>query len=539
MPNTIKFGSYTGESLKVGDALIGVRDVSKGPTSTTGFYNGINPPSDGYTIYQNKTSQGPSIICPSNNADLILVTNGIAGTAFTTPNQCFAYFAGQSDKFVMFNPIRTLITNGLVLCLNANIIPSYPKSGTTWYDLSGEVNDGTLINGPTFNGNGWIEFDGIDDYGTTNDVTSDLVSSDFTFLALIRGGTQDHKSIFSINTSGGGNRVLWMVRSAGMGIYDNSQWYIGSIDVDNNKWHQVVATYDYSTKNLKTYTDGVNDLNVTTNIQINIQSSDKASIAMEFDGSSPSDLFNGDISQVVVYDRVLSSEEVLQNYYQGLIYEDDLAFAIDAGNLVSYTPGATTVYSLLDSGNLQGTLGDVDFNPNFSGIWEFGNASSNIEINAYTFGSGNWAVNMWVKFNDVSSNILLLNWDVPQQATNYFEMQDGKIAYSNLGDQFYTNSGTTALPEGEWCMLTWVNFGNIADPKTNTMLMYVNGEVDSSVFNSYTSGTAGTNGNGTCNVICKNSQNPDTSIASVQFYDDSLTAAEIQQNYNANVNLYN
>ena len=59
MPNTIKFGSYTGESLKVGDALIGVRDVSKGPTSTTGFYNGINPTIGGYTIYQNKASQGP------------------------------------------------------------------------------------------------------------------------------------------------------------------------------------------------------------------------------------------------------------------------------------------------------------------------------------------------------------------------------------------------------------------------------------------------------------------------------------------------
>ena len=324
-----------------------------------------------------------------------------------------------------------------------------------------------------------------------------------------------------------------------MGIYDNSQWYIGSIDVDNNKWHQVVVTYDYSTKNLKTYTDGVNDLNITTNIQINIQSSDKASIAMEFDGSSPSDLFNGDISQVVVYDRVLSSEEVLQNYYQGLIYEGDLAFAIDAGNLVSYTPGATTVYSLLDSGNLQGTLNDVDFNPNFSGVWGFDTSSSLIEIAAYTFGSGNWAVNMWVKILDIGFDLNLLNWDVPQQATNYFKVEDGLITYYNYADQFYINQGNTALPEGEWCMLTWVNFGNIADPKANTMLMYVNGGVDSSVFNSYTAGTAGSAGNGTCNVICKNSSNPNTSIASVQFYDKSLTAAEIQQNYKANVNLYN
>ena len=65
MPNTIKFTSNTeANALRAGKCHIGVRDVSKGPTSSTGFYNGINPPSSGYTIYQDKASQGPSIICP-------------------------------------------------------------------------------------------------------------------------------------------------------------------------------------------------------------------------------------------------------------------------------------------------------------------------------------------------------------------------------------------------------------------------------------------------------------------------------------------
>ena len=111
------------------------------------------------------------------------------------------------------------VDNGLVLALDAADTNSYPGSETTWYDLSGNSNDSTLINSPTFE-NGAIDFNGTDEYAQVNSVTTDLVSSDFTLSALIKGGTQDHKSILSFNTSGGSNRQLWMVRNAGMGVYD-------------------------------------------------------------------------------------------------------------------------------------------------------------------------------------------------------------------------------------------------------------------------------------------------------------------------------
>ena len=58
-----------------------------------------------------------------------------------------------------------IVTNGLVLFLDANNTNSYPGSGTSWYDLSGNGNTGTLTNGPTFSGEngGTIVFDGVDD----------------------------------------------------------------------------------------------------------------------------------------------------------------------------------------------------------------------------------------------------------------------------------------------------------------------------------------------------------------------------------------
>ena len=59
-----------------------------------------------------------------------------------------------------------IVSNGLVLCLDAANKRSYPGTGTTWTDLSGNSNNGTLTNGPTFSaGNmGSILFDGTNDY---------------------------------------------------------------------------------------------------------------------------------------------------------------------------------------------------------------------------------------------------------------------------------------------------------------------------------------------------------------------------------------
>lgn len=67
-----------------------------------------------------------------------------------------------------FNNGPTIVTNGLVLALDAGDRNSYPGTGTTWRDLSGNNNNGTLTNGPTFNSAnlGSIVFDGVDDYAS-------------------------------------------------------------------------------------------------------------------------------------------------------------------------------------------------------------------------------------------------------------------------------------------------------------------------------------------------------------------------------------
>jgi hypothetical protein len=79
MPNSIKYNvSAETLALKKGNFYIGTGDVGKGPTSSTGFYNGITPPSGGYTIYLNKETGGPSIYTVTTEAELTGLTNTLS-----------------------------------------------------------------------------------------------------------------------------------------------------------------------------------------------------------------------------------------------------------------------------------------------------------------------------------------------------------------------------------------------------------------------------------------------------------------------------
>ena len=187
MPNPIKYSvSAQTKALKKGNFYIGTGDVEKGPSGTTGYYNGLSP-TGGYTIYQNVGSDGYSIISPANDTELIYWTKQISGNTYSTAAECLVWFAGQTDKMVLNRDYPAIVTDGLVLNLDAGFTPSYPTSGTTWYDVSSGGNNGTLVNGPTFSSSdgGSIVFDGTDDtvsfpaitLGSTFTITQTLVAS--------------------------------------------------------------------------------------------------------------------------------------------------------------------------------------------------------------------------------------------------------------------------------------------------------------------------------------------------------------------------
>jgi hypothetical protein len=92
-----------------------------------------------------------------------------------------------------------IVTSGLVLALDAADRNSYPRTGTTWRDLSGNSNTGTLTNGPVFSNTngGSITTDGIDDYiNLGNAVSIKMGTGNFTISTWVKILTQTGPATF-------------------------------------------------------------------------------------------------------------------------------------------------------------------------------------------------------------------------------------------------------------------------------------------------------------------------------------------------------
>jgi hypothetical protein len=219
-----------------------------------------------------------------------------------------------------------IITDGLVLALDAASPKSYPGSGTTWYDLSGQGNNGTLVNGPTFSSanRGIIVFNYQDYVNTidpgypssgTNSFSLEIVfripagatwSNGGSGTAII--GRGDYAGSIGIIRSSTTNRVSFWVRLNGGIIFNPS---ISGISRD--QFHHVLGTYN-SSGVAKIYHNGNF---ITEQIGSNVGTLDAGSYrlggAIAFGGVS-GEYGQGDISLTKIYNRELSSTEVLQNY---------------------------------------------------------------------------------------------------------------------------------------------------------------------------------------------------------------------------------
>ena len=103
MPNLIKYNSSTTEALALrkGNFYIGTGDVPKGPPNN-GWFNGIDPPgATAYTIYLNKSSDGPSIYQVGGGADLQSLASRISGQSLTTDAEAIDYFMASAGRLAL------------------------------------------------------------------------------------------------------------------------------------------------------------------------------------------------------------------------------------------------------------------------------------------------------------------------------------------------------------------------------------------------------------------------------------------------------
>jgi len=202
-----------------------------------------------------------------------------------------------------FNNGPTIVTNGLVLALDAGDKNSYPGSGTTWSDLAGS-NNGTLINGPTFDsGNGGsIVFDGVDDKVTTTIPYYTTATINLWVYPIAGFG------LFQYGDSTGTPLCLLDYTNTDLRVYV-IDYYINYPSVLTlNQWNNICLTLNYSSLQYTLYINSVLQGNGS------IQSSVVQNGLIILGDHNFRTNGNCKIAATQIYNRVLSASEVLQNY---------------------------------------------------------------------------------------------------------------------------------------------------------------------------------------------------------------------------------
>ena len=210
-----------------------------------------------------------------------------------------------------------IITNGIILFLDANNTNSYPGSGTAWYDLSGYGNTGTLTNGPTFSSanGGSIVFDGSDDYVNIANASN-------------LNGTSQTVNLWFLYTSIPGNGVSVMGKHDSLGSYSGYNMFLyaggitcqfkngsggdaGSIgtSVASNTW--IFITMKFTINGTLTVYINSSKISTTSLGSVSI-SSQPIRIGRSVDAYWSA--LPGRVANLQIYNRELSDVEVLQNF---------------------------------------------------------------------------------------------------------------------------------------------------------------------------------------------------------------------------------
>lgn len=215
-----------------------------------------------------------------------------------------------------------IVTNGLVLCLDAGSRKSYGGTGNVWRDLAGS-NNGTLTNGPTFSSEngGSIVFDGSNDYVNCGN-NSSLNLGAMTIAAWFKPSTDvsGYRAIImdeSVNTGAPWNYRIYLNINTGMVIYDlyGDSGYSGLVStyaINDNKWHYVCGTRTVVNGTISLYIDGLlNNIGTDSSNVSALGAAVWLGQSPLFNGSYP---FIGNIAQTQIYNRALTTAEIQQNY---------------------------------------------------------------------------------------------------------------------------------------------------------------------------------------------------------------------------------
>ena len=227
------------------------------------------------------------------------------------------------------NPLLgSIIKNGLIFYADAKDTTSYPGSGTTWYDLSGNNNNMTLVNGVVFQSNNQSNFifDGVSAYATCTNSTSSLstVTNQVTLAILWKptGNFNIWSGLVGRSVAGASGIGTWVLQNSNyysgkiMFAYNtriNPSWDTNTVTASTihiaGTWYYTVVTYD------GTYVKFYSNSLLTDSVNIgNIIFENSGSLDIAHDPPGGDEFLRGSIANIQVYNKALTQQEIYQNY---------------------------------------------------------------------------------------------------------------------------------------------------------------------------------------------------------------------------------
>jgi len=435
-----------------------------------------------------------------------------------------------------YNVVENIITNGLVLNFDASNPSSYVGTGVTINNISGIGSTGILTNGPTFSqlNGGSISFDGSNDIIVVGNLGT-FYSQGTINVWFNSRNLSTPLGVFSTNYDGFNTNVLRIETGETLGslkLWVGGNGFGGLIfsNISLNAWYFITITWDQSTNNLSGYLNGI--LNVSSNAW-SIWPSAFVNLGI---GMGYNRYLNGNISQFNLYNRALSSTEVLQNYnatknrYIKVLppISDALVLNLDASSRASYVGTGTTWYDL-SGNNLNGTLVN---GPTFAGT---GISSSLVfdRTNDYISVADNSLLNTFsamtleiiVKYTTTNDQIFVQKYNYSTSNGYSLELfSSGIAALCRSGGSNYLSVSVSSYPANNVYHMIFTLSGT-------TQTLYINGVSVSS-----NSSGAAPSLSGTALTIGNRSNLSGTYLGGnvylTKFYNRALTASEILQNFN-------
>ena len=238
------------------------------------------------------------------------------------------------------------VTSGLQLYLDSTMASSYPGSGTTWTDLSGNAKHGTLTNGPTYS-NGSIVFDGVDDYVACGSFGTFYTAGTLSFR-IKPSVFENYRNPLTTNLNGSNVGIRFEELTSGyigVVIGNDAGTYVGYsyqyTQMRADAWYYITFVWNTSINTCYGYLNGM--LQITAGHSLWPTTIPAFAIG---NGFATSRYYKGAFSNVSLYNRALTAAEIQQNFQaasQGITFADSTAqgtaplSSIDNGSLLNVT----------------------------------------------------------------------------------------------------------------------------------------------------------------------------------------------------------